>query len=58
VNPPTSRRRNRFKIAVMRAARSDRDSAGTDTMRRSYIRVIIVWLLVLAGLFAFQEYFS
>jgi hypothetical protein len=26
--------------------------------RREYLRVIVLWLLVLAGLFALQEYFS
>jgi hypothetical protein len=30
----------------------------SENMRRSYIRVIISWLLMLAGLFAFQQYFS
>jgi hypothetical protein len=29
-----------------------------DSMRRSYIRVVVSWLLVLLGLYAFQEYFS
>jgi hypothetical protein len=29
----------------------------TDS-RRSYIRVLLVWALVLLGLYAFQEYFS
>jgi len=27
-------------------------------IRRSYVRVVIVWAFVLAGLFAFQEYFG
>jgi hypothetical protein len=27
-------------------------------IRRSYIRVIILWVAVLIGLFGFQEYFS
>lgn len=27
-------------------------------MRASYVRVLIVWLLVLAALYALQEYFS
>lgn len=26
--------------------------------RRSYVRVLILWVVVLAALFAFQEYFS
>jgi len=27
-------------------------------MTRSYIRVLVLWLLVLMALFAFQQYFS
>jgi len=27
-------------------------------VRRRYVRVIILWALVLAALFAFQQYFS
>jgi hypothetical protein len=27
-------------------------------VRRSYVRVLIVWATVLAALFAFQQYFS
>jgi hypothetical protein len=27
-------------------------------MRRSYVRVVIIWVVVLAGLYAFQQYFS
>jgi hypothetical protein len=27
-------------------------------IRRSYIRVVVVWVIVLAALFAFQQYFS
>jgi hypothetical protein len=29
-----------------------------SSMSRSYIRVIALWLLVLAALFAFERYFS
>jgi hypothetical protein len=29
-----------------------------EDMRRSYVRVIVSWLAVLAALFALQEYFS
>jgi len=29
-----------------------------SSMTRSYIRVIVVWLLVLTALFAFERYFS
>ena len=32
--------------------------AGEVDMRTSYVRVMVSWLLVLAALFAFQEYFS
>jgi hypothetical protein len=34
------------------------DAPDTDDMRRSYVRVIVSWLAVLAALFALQEYFS
>jgi hypothetical protein len=27
-------------------------------VRRSYVRVLVVWVVVLAALFAFQRYFS
>jgi hypothetical protein len=27
-------------------------------MRRSYVRVMIVWAIVLVSLYAFQQYFS
>jgi hypothetical protein len=27
-------------------------------MARSYVRVLIVWMLVLAALYAFQQYFG
>jgi hypothetical protein len=29
-----------------------------DRMRRSYIRVIVVWIITLAALYGFQELFS
>lgn len=29
-----------------------------SSMTRSYVRVIVLWILVLAALFAFQRYFS
>jgi hypothetical protein len=29
-----------------------------DTMRRSYARVLVVWVVTLLALYAFQEYFS
>lgn len=28
------------------------------TMQRNYVRVLIVWVAVLAGLYAFQQYFG
>jgi hypothetical protein len=27
-------------------------------VRRSYVRVVVLWIIVLAALFAFQQYFS
>jgi hypothetical protein len=27
-------------------------------IRRSYIRVIVIWVITLAALYAFQEYFT
>jgi len=27
-------------------------------MRRNYVRVMLLWVVVLAALYAFQEYFS
>lgn len=36
---------------------SSRTSPATG-VRRSYVRVVIVWLVVLVALYAFQEYFS
>ena len=27
-------------------------------MRRSYVRVVVIWVVVLIALYAFQEYFS
>jgi hypothetical protein len=29
-----------------------------NRMRGSYIRVLVIWVLTLAALYAFQEYFS
>jgi hypothetical protein len=34
------------------------DAADAAEMRRSYVRVMVSWLVVLAALFALQEYFS
>ena len=28
------------------------------SMRRSYVRVVVIWIVVLLALYAFQEYFS
>ena len=32
--------------------------AAVTDVRRSYLRVVIVWVIVLAALLAFQRYFS
>jgi hypothetical protein len=29
-----------------------------SNMRRSYVRVLVIWIVVLAALYAFQQYFS
>jgi len=36
------------------------DPAATETrdIKRSYVKVIVVWVITLAALYAFQEYFS
>ncbi len=33
-------------------------SGSSPAMRRSYARVLILWVVVLAALYAFQQYFS
>jgi hypothetical protein len=44
-------------MAVMpQSARAGRQAS--DDMRRSYLRVIVSWLAMLAALYVFQEYFS
>ena len=35
-----------------------RGDSPPDRMTRSYIRVLVVWVITLAALYAFQEYFS
>lgn len=35
-----------------------REPPASDATVRSYGRVMLVWVLVLAGLYMFQEYFS
>jgi hypothetical protein len=41
----------------MSSSRTRAPSAEKD-MRRSYARVLIVWVVTLLALYAFQEYFS
>lgn len=36
---------------------TDRDPADAE-MQRSYLRVLLVWIVTLAGLYAAQEYFA
>lgn len=33
-------------------------SGSSPAMRRAYARVLIIWAVVLAALYAFQQYFS
>lgn len=37
---------------------SEAPPPASSEMRRSYVRVLIVWALTLAALYAFQQYFS
>ncbi len=39
-------------------ATTDPAPPADDRIKRSYIRVIVVWILTLAALYAFQELFS
>ena len=41
----------------MRVSPRQKPAPVTD-IRRSYLRVLIVWVVVLVSLYAFQEYFS
>ena len=41
----------------MSSSSTPRETEREEDMTRSYIRVVIVWLLTLLGLLAFQEYF-
>lgn len=36
----------------------DLPGPSSSGMQRSYIKVLIVWAVTLAGLYAFQQYFS
>lgn len=42
----------------MQTTASGPPTAEGGRMRRNYLRVIVIWLVVLAGLYAFQEVFS
>jgi hypothetical protein len=33
-------------------------SGSSPAMRRSYVKVLVTWIVVLTALFLFQEYFS
>jgi hypothetical protein len=39
------------------SSKPEASADGQDGMRPSYIRVLIVWIVTLLSLFAFQEYF-
>jgi hypothetical protein len=41
----------------MPLTRQSGDSSEEDEMKRSYVRVVIVWLVTLIGLFTLQQYF-
>jgi hypothetical protein len=33
-------------------------TASSPRMRRSYVQVLVIWMIVLTALFLFQEYFA
>jgi hypothetical protein len=33
-------------------------TSGVDNARKHYLRVIVVWIVTLVALYAFQQYFS
>jgi len=37
---------------------ADPAAADDPHIKRSYVRVLVVWVITLAALYAFQEYFS
>ena len=37
---------------------SPQSPVSSNEMRRSYIKVLVVWALTLTALYAFQQYFS
>ena len=45
-------------MAVKRQGVKRRGGTGDGGAARSYRRVLLVWVLVLAGLYIFQEYFN
>jgi hypothetical protein len=51
-----TRRAGRSRGAA--AAAEPRAVSSSPAMRRSYRKVLVTWVVVLAALFAFQEYFS
>jgi hypothetical protein len=52
------RRMQEIVECLMPASPPRDDTRDTSLMRRSYLRVVVVWVLTLGGLFAFQRYFS
>ena len=45
-------------MAVMPQQSRGPGRQASDDMRRSYLRVIVSWVAMLAALYVFQEYFS
>ena len=37
---------------------SSRTNIPTGAVRKHYVRLLVVWVLTLLGLYAFQQYFS
>jgi len=51
------RAKNRFGLRFLMADQPLAPPAD-NRMRSSYIRVLVIWVLTLAALYAFQEYFT
>ena len=50
--------RRQTRSADQRSRNARGPERGVMTMRASYIRVLVVWVIVLVGLYLLQEYFT
>ena len=58
MEPPMIRRRTETALESQSMPPQDPPDPLSSGMQRSYIKVLIVWAVTLAGLYAFQQYFS